>query len=264
MRLQVKRTLYFGGLIWALTLRELRRRYVGSVMGVFWSVIHPLITLTVWTFVFSYLLKVRFSESGGMTDFALYLFCGMIPFLAFQETVQNCTTSITTNVSLVKNLVFPSKAIQFSIAAAAMVSQCIGLGILVLAIVIVRGQFPILFPLTIPLAAPLMLFAIGLGWLTCTLHVFFRDTAQIVGVVMMVWLYGTPVFYPAHLVPSSLGFLMYVNPLAYTVTVFRSIVLNDTLPSLFGFVVFLAISLSTFVVGYKVYTRYYPLFVDEL
>lgn len=264
MTLEARRPLTIAELIWRLALRHLHGRYVGSAMGMFWTVVHPLVTLTVWTFVFSYILKIRFSEQGGITDFAFFLFCGMVPFLSFQETVQNCTVSVTSHASLIKNLVFPSKSIQFSIGVAALISQFIGLGILTVAVLILRQHVPIYLPLVLPFAFLLMLFAIGIGFITATLHVFFRDTAQVVGVMLMLWLYGTPIFYPAHVVPKHLWFLMYINPLAYVANVYRSIILLGDLPSLRGFAVFMAISMTTFWVGFRIYTRYYPRFIDEL
>jgi len=233
-------------------------------MGFFWSIVHPLITLLIWTFVFSYLLKLRFSPEGGITDFAFYLFCGMVPFLSFQETVTNCTTSITNNSSLVKNLVFPSKAIQFSIAGAALISQLLALSILVVGVIVVRGDFPLLLPLVIPFSLCLSLFGIGIGWLTCTLHVYFRDTAQLVGVGMMVWLYATPIFYPAHIIPAKLHFLTYLNPLAYAVSMYRFLILAGPAPPAAGLPVLLVCAAGTFLIGYRVYTRYYPGFIDEL
>lgn len=258
------RSLKFRDLIWQMTLRELRGRYIGSSMGLFWSVIHPLITLTVWTFVFSYILNIRFSAAGGMTDFALYLFCGMVPFLSFQETVQNCTVSITGHSSLIKNLVFASKSIHVSIALAAVITELIGLGILTLALIILRQQFPIYLPLVLPIAIILMFFSLGLGFVTSTLHVFFRDTAQLVSVLLMVWLYLTPIFYPAHVLPGHLQFLLYINPLAYVANIYRSIILVGDLPSTAGFLIFLGVSLGTFFFGYKIYTANYPKFIDEL
>ena len=233
-------------------------------MGLFWSVIHPLITLILWTYVFSYVLGMRFSEKGGTTDFALFLFCGMVPFLSFQETVHNCTSSITSHASLVKNLVFASKSIQISIALAALVTQMIGLGILTVVLIIVKGTFPLYLPLVPPLGLILMLFGLGLGFITCTLHVFFRDTAQLVGVLLMIWLYATPIFYPAHALPAHLRFLLYVNPLAYIANVYRSILLLNHLPSPEGVFIFTGISLGTFLLGHYIYTRNYPKFIDEL
>lgn len=264
MTLESRRPALLAELVWRLAWRHLRGRYVGSAMGLFWTVVHPLITLAVWTFVFSYVLKIRFTPEGGVTDFAFFLFCGMVPFLSFQETVLNCTTSVTGHANLIKNLVFPSKSIQISIGVAALISQFIGLVILVVAVLVLRQHLPIYLPLVAPLALILMLFGVGLGFITCTLHVFFRDTAQVVGVMLMLWLYATPIFYPAHVLPEHLSFLMYVNPLAYIANVYRSVILLDDLPSLRGFAIFASISVLTFWIGFRTYTRYYPHFIDEL
>jgi len=246
-----------------MTVRELRGRFAGSAMGLFWSVIHPLITLVLWTFVFSYILRIRFG-SGGLTEFALYLFCGMAPYLSFQEIVSNCTVSVTSHSQMVKNLVFPSDTVPLSIALAGFITQMIALGILAVAIAILHPPFPIYLPLVIPLAVILCLFAMGLGLMTCTLHVFFRDTAQLVGVMLMVWLYATPIFYSSEHIPSSFRFLVYLNPLAYVVNVYRSLLLTQTLPSVEGLLIFVSISTVTLLVGSAVYRRHYPGFIDEL
>ncbi len=251
-------------LIWSLALRQLYGRYIGSAMGLFWTVVHPLITLAVWTFVFSYVLKLPFSTEGGLVNSAFYLFCGLVPFLSFQETVLNCTTSITGNASLVKNLVFPSKTLQFSVGLASLISQFIGIGILVVALLVTHLKFPVYLPLILPFALVLMLFGIGLGFITCSLHVFFRDIAQLVNVMLMLWLYATPIFYPVHMLPKNLEFMIYINPLAYVTNVYRSLLLVGSIPSMKGFLVFCAISLGTFAVGYRTYTRLYPRFIDEL
>jgi ABC-type polysaccharide/polyol phosphate export permease len=252
------------GLIGQLVAREVRSRYVGSAMGLFWSVIHPVITLAVYTYVFSYILKVRFNEGGGTANFAIFLFCGMLPWLSFQETVQRCTTSITENASLVKNLRFPAKSIQFSIAFASLFTQFIGLGILTAAIVVLWGRFPYLLPLIVPMAFFAMLFSLGLGFVFCTFHVFFRDTAQLVSVLLMLWLYLTPIFYPSHIIPPQLQFVLYVNPLAYAANIYRHILLNNGVPELHGFAIFVFLSTLAFVLGYRVYTRFYGRFIDEL
>ncbi len=252
------------GLIHQLVIRELRSRYVGSAMGLFWSVIHPIITLTVYTYVFAFILKVRFTEGGGTANFAIFLFCGMLPWLSFQETVLRCTTSIVDNSSLIKNLTFPAKAIQFSIALTSVVTQFIGLGILILAIILLWGRFPYMLPLILPMAFLTMLFSLGLGFIFCTSHVFFRDTAQVVTVAMMFWLYLTPIFYPGHIIPAKLQFILYVNPLAYAANIYRHILLNNSVPELRGFVIFAALSSLTFLFGYRIYTRFYGRFIDEL
>ncbi len=263
MAVTISRNLLFSQLIWQMAVRELRGRFAGSVMGLFWSVIHPLITLALWTFVFSYILRIRFGD-GGITEFALYLFCGMAPYLSFQEIVQNCTVSVTNRSQMVKTLVFPIYAVPFSIALASLITQMIALGILSIAIAIMHPPFPVYLPLVVPLALVLTFFALGLGLITCTLHVFFRDTAQLVGVLLMMWLYATPIFYSSEHIPQSFRFLLYVNPLAYLVNIYRSLLLVHKLPSFEGLLIFVSVSVLTFLVGSAIYRHNYPKFIDEL
>ncbi|MBI4454659.1 MAG: ABC transporter permease [Acidobacteria bacterium] len=251
-------------LIAQMVARELRARYVGSSIGLFWSVIHPLLSMAVFTYVFSYVLRVRFSEDTGVGSFALYLFCGMLPWNSFREIVERCATSITDNASLVKNLSFHSKTLQLSIGITSLVTQWIGLAVLLVVTIILRGSLPYMAPIVLPLSILLMLFGIGLGFLVCTLHVFFRDTAQFVNVGLMIWFYLTPVFYPAHVIPPKFQFLIYINPLAYAANIYRHIVLNNGFPDLFGLSVFTGLSAGTFLLGYWVYSKNFPAFIDEL
>lgn len=251
-------------LIAQMVARELRGRYVGSSIGLFWSVIHPLLSMAVFTYVFSYVLKVKFSEDTRAGTFALYLFCGMLPWNCFREIVERCTTSITDNASLVKNLAFHSKSLQFSIGITSLVTQWIGMAVLLLATTIIHQSIPYMAPVIVPLSLILMLFGLGLGFMFCTLHVFFRDTAQFLNVALLIWFYVTPIFYPAHVIPKRLQFLIYVNPLAYTANIYRHVILNNGLPDLFGFSVFTLLSTGTFALGYWVYSRHFPSFIDEL
>jgi len=255
---------YIFQLIRELVKRELQARYVGSAMGIFWSIIHPLVTLVIYTYVFSYILKVRFTEGGGTTSFALYLFCGLVPFLSFQETVNRCASSLTDNANFIKNLSFPTKALQFSIGLAATITQMIGLCIVCFAVIALEQKVPWRLPLVVPIAACLFLFSVGLGFVCARLHVYFRDTAQIVSVATHVWLYLTPIFYPSHVIPEELRTLQTFNPLAYAAESYRNVILRGSVPDPVSFIWFALICLAVFAVGYRVFTRGFGKVIDEL
>ena len=96
-------------LLWNFIIRDLKGRYVGSVMGVFWNVLSPMIMLATYTFVFSYVMQAKVPPGSGTDNFPIYLFCGMMPWLAFSESVQRSATVILDNASLVKKVKFPSE-----------------------------------------------------------------------------------------------------------------------------------------------------------
>ena len=137
MFLLIKRLINNKNLLKEFINRDLHSRYAGSVMGIFWSIIHPIITLLIYTFLFSVILKVKLGDQTGMTNFALYLFCGMCPWLAFQDAVQRSTSSIVDNSNLIKNIVFPAKILPLYLSCSSLITGLINLIILTIAILII-------------------------------------------------------------------------------------------------------------------------------
>jgi lipopolysaccharide transport system permease protein len=251
-------------LLHQLVVREVKGRYAGSSIGIYWSVINPLVMLAVYTYVFSAVLKVRLGNEPGITDFALYLFCGFLAWNAFQEIVQRCTTVVLDNVLLIKNLSFPSKVLPLSIGINSIINETIGMVILVIAVTAVLGFFPVYTWFLIPLMVLQLLFGLGLGFIFSTIHVFFRDTAQFVSVFLMIWMFGTPLFYPERMIPPEFQFLLDMNPMAYLLRMFREVCLRNAFPDLRDVAIFGIVSVAFFIIGYFVYTKKFYQFVDQL
>jgi len=251
-------------LVQQLVVREVKGRYAGSSIGIYWSVINPLVMLAVYTYVFSAVLRVKWADEPGITDFALYLFCGFLAWNAFQETVQRSTTVIIDNASLIKNLSFPSKVLPLSIGINSIINEIIGIVILVVAVRIILGFFPIYIWLLIPLMVFQLFLGLGLGFIFSTLHVFFRDTAQFVSMFLLVWMFGTPLFYPEGMIPAQFRFLVDINPMAYLVRMFRAVCLKNMFPDVNDLIVFTVFSIVFLIIGYSIYTRKFYQFVDQL
>jgi len=270
MKIQIKIRSKIGhayhqrNLIFQLVRREVKGRYAGSSIGIYWSIINPLIMLAVYTYVFSVILKVRLGDEPGITNFALYLFCGFLAWSGFQEIVQRSTTVILDNALLIKNLSFPSKALLVSIGINSLINQMIGIGILTIAGKIMLGFFPKYIFFLIPLLFLELLFGLGLGFIFSTLHVFFRDTAQFAGVFLLIWMFGTPLFYPEGMIPQGFRFLIDINPMAYLVRMFREICLRNVFPNMNDVIIFFVISITVLFVGYTIYTKNYYKFIDQL
>lgn len=234
----------------ALVGRDVRGRYVGSVFGALWSVAHPLLQLATYTFVFATVLKVKIADvDGGDVPFVLYLACGLFPWLAIQEAVTRSATCLVDNPTLVKRVVFPVEVLPVQLACVAIVHQLIAIGIL---LVLMAGfGFP---PRPALVFVPALLLAqlgiaIGLGWALATLHVYFRDTAQALAVLLPVWFYLTPILYPPQLVPSFLQPVLALNPLTPLVQAWRDVLLHGVVPSGTGALWLGAASLVVFVGG---------------
>lgn len=258
----LKKTYYYRNLIWSFVVRDLQGRYVGSTMGLFWSLINPIITLLLFLYVFSVILKVKYGQNGSLSDFALYLFCGMLPWLAFQETIIRSTNSIVENANLIKKVMFPSKIFPVYLSISSLVNELIGLMVLIIAIILITHKISY-FILFLPIMIIFQLiFTVGLGWIFACINVFFRDTAHLMGVITMVWMFLTPIFYSESMVPEKFQFFIKLNPMAYLVRAYRDILLNNRFPYISDILTFIAISIIVFFGGYYLFGKTQHRFSD--
>ncbi len=247
----------------ALVVRDLRGRYVGSALGTFWSVAQPLLQLATYTFVFATVMKVRVAATeGSEVPFVLFLACGLFPWLAIQEAILRSATCLVDNPTLVKRVIFPVEALPVQLACGAMVHQLIATGLL-LGLMAALG-FP---PRTSLLVLPFLLlvqlvFAVGIGLGVAALHVFFRDTAQALAVLLPIWFYLTPILYPPHLVPAFLQPVLALNPLTSLVQAYRDALLYGVVPTLATALALTATACVTFAIGTVIFSRARGEFAD--
>jgi lipopolysaccharide transport system permease protein len=253
-----------GPLIQSFVKRDLQARYKGSVVGLFWSVIHPLIMLGLYTVVFSVILKIRVGAVEGTESFAIYLFCGMLPWNAFAEALTRSTGIILEHGNLIKRAVFPSEILPVYPVISAIVNELIGFGILFAALVATGRPFtPLLLALPLVLCVQFAL-TTGLAWIIAGTTVFVRDLGQLLGMLLTLWLFLTPIFYPPSMVPESMRVLLAVNPIHVLVEAYRGVILKGQMPP-WGSLAFLALTAAiVFIVGHRAFTRMQPAFADVI
>jgi lipopolysaccharide transport system permease protein len=230
------------GLIVVLAKRDVAGRYRGSAVGLLWSLVNPLLMLTVYTFVFSMIFKARWGTDTVASDrveFALVLFVGLIVHNIFAECANRAPTLIISNPSYVKKVVFPLETLAWVTAASAFFHGAISALVLVGALLLTHGSLPwtaVLFPGVLLLLLP---FVLGSVWLLSSLGVFLRDLQQVIGVVIMLALFLAPVFYPVSAVPEPLRSALGLNPLTYVIETSRSVLIWGRLPELTGVLAYL-------------------------
>lgn len=251
-----------GELIFSLTRRELLSRYKGSVLGIFWALITPIVMIAIFTFIFAGIFGARFSAEGTHWDYSLYLFCGLLPWTMFQETLQQSATTIVSHANLVKRVVFPLETLPVAQALTAVTNQLIGTVVLLVA-AIVLGRRPALSVLLLPLLLlPQLLFTLGAAWWLASLGVFIRDITQGIGLVLMAWMYLTPIIYPESLVPERFRTLLNLNPMTPLVRNYRRILLDGSSPDWIGLAYFSGVALVIFIFGYWWFARSRKSFAD--
>jgi lipopolysaccharide transport system permease protein len=244
--------------------RDIRGRYINSALGLWWAVIQPLALLALYTFVFSIVLGGRLSEGGSTSEFALYCFCGLLPWLAVSDGLTRSSSVLIEQTPLIKKVVFPSEILPIHLVLSAIVVQIVGLAAF-LVVIMIWGRPPGLTLLTLPIVVVLQFFfTTGLAWLLATLAVYLRDVRQVVGLGLTLWMFLTPIVYPASLVPARFQWLLDVNPMTAIVDAYRGALLDDRLPALGPLTVFAGVAIAVFVSGYWVFMRSKPTFADLL
>lgn len=183
-------------------------------MGLLWSFFNPVFMLAVYTFVFSEIFKARWSAgSESRTEFALVLFAGLIIFNLFAECINRAPSLILSNANYVKKVVFPLETLPFVVLLSALFHAAISLGVWLMAYLILFG-LPHPTALYLPLIIlPYVLFIMGLSWLLASLGVYLRDVGQIIGLLITVLMFLSPVFFPVSALPEQYRQLLYLNPL---------------------------------------------------
>lgn len=219
--------------------RDLKARYTGSLIGFFWSIVNPLLYIAVFTLVFGVFLKVRFVPGGGGTDFLRYLLAGILPWFMLQEAVLRCTTAFTDNRELVKSVRFPSFILPLSMVLSSFVNHLAGLLVLTLVLLatktlFIAGAAEILVLLFLFLL--LVSLSLGIGVTAAVVHNYFRDMSHLMGALLLIWMYASPIFYPpeiadANHVPRFAGIVIALNPLTHIIGGYRSVFLGAPLPA---------------------------------
>jgi len=251
-------------LLGEFTRRDFKGRYAGSVMGFLWSFVQPLWSLALFTFLFSTVMKVSPGIGERTDSFAIFLFCGLLPWMAVQEGIIRATTSITENAGLVKKMSFPSGLLVWAVVLAALLHEAIALG-LFLVVLGSMGQLTLSGLWILAIAIPLQVgLTAGVGFLAAAVNVFFRDTAQINGMLLQGWFYLTPIVYPLSLVPEVFARYLGLNPLTVLVILYREALLGGTMPPLRSLTPLVIATVVALVVGIAVFRRLKPVFADEI
>ena len=245
-----------------LLRRDLAARYAGSFAGPVWAVLNPAIVCTLNAFVFAYVLRVP-TPAGFTGSYVEYLIAGLLPWLGLQEAVSRATTSVSDGAHLVKKMKFPVALLTASAAGAALVIQAIAVALLA-AYFAVSGPGRVqLIPLLGAFAFEVLLLS-GPILILAALNVFFRDLAQIVGPLLMIAFYLTPILYPESMVPGWAEPLLALNPLRDAIALFRAGLVGTAMPPWHR----LGAETAAFIVlgfaGRQLFRRLRPAFADLL
>jgi len=239
-----------------MTWREISSRYRESALGTIWAVINPLLMLSIYTFVFGYMLKSHWPGQGdSKLLFAVTLFAGLIVNTMFAETINSSTKVIVENANYVKKVVFPLEMLPLMLLGNALFHAAVSFGILIVANALVGTGLHWTMLLLPVVMIPIVLATAGAAWVLASLGVFLRDASQIVGFVTAFMMFLSPIFYPLSSFPPVMQKWLFVNPLTLPVVQVRQVVIDGALPGWRELAISYALGLVVAALGLWVFER---------
>ena len=248
-----------------LVMRDVKGKYRRTFFGQLWSLINPLATMIVYTIVFSVIFRARPAEGdpSGLDIYALFLMCGLLPWLFFNRVVSGGLASITSNAGLIKKVYFPRMTLPFAVTGSTGFTWLNEMALLTV-VLMLFGAFALPWiPLVLVFMALLALFATGLGMALAVLTVYFRDAQHFTSIALQMWMYLTPIIYPISLVEDAAerygDFVLDIymlNPMVSFVGAFRNLLYDNRWPDLSYTLTCLGWAFGMFAVGFLIFKRF--------
>lgn len=241
-----------------LITREIKSRYKQSFLGYAWVILNPLLQMLVMTFVFS--LIIRVSSLG--VPYAIFLYVALLPWNLFANSLTHATNSLVGNAALIKKIYFPRQIFIQATLIAKVVDFLLASIVLVIFFVYYHQPLTLNVLWAIPIFVIQEIFTYGLSLILAAANLFYRDVQHLLSLILILWMYVTPVIYPIEMVPETYRFIFKLNPMAVIVNAYREAILGGNMPKLSSLAIALVVSLVTYYLGRKIFTSLEGYFAD--
>jgi len=239
--------------LWRTTISEVRQRYAGSTIGLFWVALAPGLLLALYACVFIYIYKTR-PPGMDTTTYLVQLFAGLLPFLGFSDGLLSGAGAVISNRGVLLNTVYPAELVSLRAVLTGHAVAVLGLG-LVSALILAVGHGSLgLLLLPFVLALQVM-FVCGIAWPLSLASLVLRDIQQVLAFVTTALMIVSPIAFAPQAAPGPLRLLVYLNPLSYYILTCQSLAVSGTLPSIKIVAIMLALSFGAFFVGFRLFQR---------
>ncbi len=238
--------------------KEIRGKYKNSFLGVLWSFLNPLLQIIVYALIFQVILK------NPQENYAIFLCCGLIPWTFFSSATTRSAFTMIENGNIIKKVYFPREILPISIVTSEAVNFMIST-IIILGFVIFGGigisKYIVFYPLVL-LAQYLLL--IGLSLIISSISVYVRDLQHLIGVVMQLLFYATPIVYSSETIPDNFKWILYLNPMTYIINGYRDIFYNQQMIDIIPTLCLIIISIVLCFIGYIIFNKLQKGFAEQL
>lgn len=241
-----------------LTKREIKSRYKQSVLGYAWVILNPFFQMLVMAFVFSKFIRMT---SVGV-PYAIYLYAGLLPWTLFANSLTASVNSLVGNAALITKIYFPRESFVLSAIAAKIVDFLLASTVFV--VFMIAYRIPLTFNILwiFPIFMVQQIFTYGLSLLFAAFNLFYRDIQYIISLMILLWMYLTPVIYPVEIFPENYRILFQLNPMAVIINAYRQVILGGGPPNFMSLGVALGLSCALLFVSYRLFKKMEGVFAD--
>lgn len=248
----------YGELLSELTKREIKQRYKQSVLGYAWVILNPFIQMIVMAFVFSMILRI-----GNLgVPYPIFLYAGLLPWTLFTNSMMSSVNALVGNAGLLTKIYFPREIFIQSTIIAKVVDFFLASTVFIGFMIFYQIPATIHLLWLIPIFLIQNFFTYGLSLIVAAANLFYRDIQYLMGLLLLVWMYLTPVIYPVEMFPDRYRFIFQLNPMAVIINAYRQVTLGGQAPNFTSLGVALLLSVGIYLVGYYLFKRLGGIFAD--
>ncbi len=239
-------------------MREIKQRYKQSVLGYAWVILNPFFQMIVMAFVFS--IVMRIPDLG--VPYSLYLYAGLLPWTLFSNSLSSATNVLVANAGLITKIYFPREVFVASTIMAKIVDYLLASTVFIA--FLIYYQIPMTWNIlwVLPIFAIQQLFTYGLSLILAAANLFYRDIQYLLGLVILIWMYLTPVIYSTEIFPAQYRWIFQINPMSVIINAYRQVILAGGTPNIRSLVIALVLSLLLLAGGYKLFKKLEGVFAD--
>lgn len=241
------------------TITEIKQRYAGSILGLFWVLLYPIFLFTIYSVLYIFVFRIK-PENMTSHAYLVYMMSGLFPFLGFSESLNTGTVSLSTKKSLLLNTIYPSEFIPLQVVLSSNIILFVGIILLILSDLLILKTFYWTILIVPYLVLLQLMFSVGIAWVLSIINLVIRDVQQILSFITMTLMFISPIAFTPEMVPSQLKLIMYLNPFSYFVWCYQDIFTKGVINS--NLMIATLISIVTFTAGNLFYTKSKKVFYE--
>ena len=260
---EIKAIYKWRELLWQMVGREVKARYKQSILGYFWVILNPLAQMLVMSFAFSIILRIP-TNAAGSIPYSIFLFVALLPWNLFSGSLSSATASLVSSGGLITKIYFPRTILVISTILAKIVDFLFALIILIIYMLIYQIPINLNILWVFPIFFIQQIFTIGLSLFFSAANLLYRDIQYLLSMILLLWMYVTPVIYPADLVPDKFRFVFQLNPMAIIINAYRQVILGGGAPKYSSLIIATLLSFAFLLLGLSYFKNREKIFADNI